>query len=158
TPASRGAVEILVIANVRHDPTSLFDDAERYLHVAGHALHPRLCPARSIDAGAHGVRLVAEIAIPPITVAPYDGAQVSLQRRHLRKRHGRCLHLPCSLRCYSITPFFPACCAARFGDVLVALRDTSDPDFVSVELRGCHVTSPRTSPCAPGASPVPPPL
>src|SRR5690606_1955952 len=129
-----------------HDLTSLLDDTERYLHVAGHTLHPRLCPARSIDAGAHGVRLVSEITIPPIAVAPYEGAQVSLQRCHLRKRHGRCLHLPCSLRCYSVTPFCPAGCAARFSDVLVALCDTSDFDFEAVELRECHVTSPRRSP------------
>src|SRR5690606_25541310 len=140
-----------------HDLTSLLDHAKAHLHVVGHALHSRLCPARSVDSGAHGVRLVAKIAIPPIAVAPYDGAQVSLQSRHLRKRHGRRLHLPCSLRCYSVTPFCPTCCAARFGDVLVALCDTSDFDFEAVELCECHVTSPRMRPCVAGASPVPPP-
>src|SRR5690606_35815627 len=120
------------------------------------AVDRRLGPARTVDARLHCIRRRPEIATPPVVVPPADGAQVKFERRHLRKRNGRRLHLPSPLVSHVIPPLFAACRAPRVGDLLAALDDRPDADVVGPETCVCHVTSPPRPPCGFGASHAPP--
>src|SRR5690606_27223655 len=140
-----------------HGLTSLLDDTKREDQVTGQPVDRCCTPTTPVNARLHGRPGRPQVTTPPVVIAPADSPQVALQRNGLSCGHWRRLHLPVPPITDEIAPFPATGGASSISYLAPAATDPAHADVDRAESCVGHLTSPRTSPCAPGASPVPPP-